>query len=83
MPAPASPSNQIDCVHTAQIVAYRDTIEVWRAGQVVESFVVTFGLEGLRGLGNYRMTVYVLLVLFVIFVPRGLSHFAGCKRVLS
>jgi len=25
----------------------------------------------------------VLLVLFVIFVPRGLSHFAGCKRGLS
>jgi len=42
-------------------------------GPLVGSFVVTFGLESLRGLGDYRLMVYgVLLVLFVIFAPRGL-----------
>ena len=44
-------------------------------GPLVGSFVVTFGLEGLRGLGDYRLMVYgLLLVLFVIFAPRGLMQ---------
>lgn len=44
-------------------------------GPLIGSFVVTFGLEGLRGLGDYRLMVYgVLLVLFVIFAPRGLAQ---------
>ncbi len=44
-------------------------------GPLVGSFVVTFGLEALRGLGDYRLMVYgVLLVLFVTFAPRGLAQ---------
>jgi branched-chain amino acid transport system permease protein len=42
-------------------------------GPLLGAFVVTFGLEGLRGFGDYRLMIYgVLLVLFVIFAPRGL-----------
>ncbi len=44
-------------------------------GPLIGSFVVTFGLEGLRGLGDYRLMVYgLLLVLFVTFAPRGLAQ---------
>jgi len=42
-------------------------------GPLVGAFVVTFGLEGLRGLGDYRLMAYgVVLVVFVSFAPRGL-----------
>jgi len=42
-------------------------------GPLVGAFVVTFGLEGLRSLGDYRLMIYgVLLVVFVSFAPRGL-----------
>jgi len=42
---------------------------------LVGAFVVTFGLEGLRGLGDYRLMVYgLLLVLFVTFAPHGLAQ---------
>lgn len=42
-------------------------------GPLVGAFVVTFSLEGLRRFGDYRLMIYgVLLVLFVVFAPRGL-----------
>ncbi len=44
-------------------------------GPLVGAFLVTFGLEGLRGLGDYRLMVYgVLLVIFIIFAPQGLAQ---------
>jgi branched-chain amino acid transport system permease protein len=44
-------------------------------GPLVGAFVVTFGLEAMRGLGDYRLMVYgLLLVLFVTFAPNGLAQ---------
>jgi branched-chain amino acid transport system permease protein len=44
-------------------------------GPLAGAFLVVFGLEGLRGLGDYRLMVYgVLLVVFVIFMPNGLAQ---------
>lgn len=44
-------------------------------GPLIGAFLVTFGLEELRVLGNYRLMVYgALLVLFVMFLPRGLAR---------
>ena len=52
-------------------------------GPLVGSFVVTFGLEGLRGLGDYRLMVYgLLLVLFVTFAPRGLAQLRRARPQL-
>ena len=43
-------------------------------GPTIGAFVLTFGLEGLRGFGEYRMLVYgVLLVGIVMFLPKGLA----------
>ncbi len=44
-------------------------------GPIAGAFLVTFGLEGLRGLGDYRLMVYgITLVVFVIFLPNGLAQ---------
>jgi branched-chain amino acid transport system permease protein len=44
-------------------------------GPLIGAFLVVFGLEGLRGLGDYRLMVYgVLLVVFVMFMPNGLAQ---------
>ncbi|MDA3921719.1 MAG: branched-chain amino acid ABC transporter permease [Salinisphaera sp.] len=44
-------------------------------GPVAGAFLVTFGLEELRVLGDYRLMIYgALLVIFVIFLPRGLAR---------
>jgi branched-chain amino acid transport system permease protein len=44
-------------------------------GPLGGAFLVTFGLEGLRGFGDYRLMVYgAVLVVFVIFAPRGLAQ---------
>jgi branched-chain amino acid transport system permease protein len=44
-------------------------------GPVAGAFLVTFGLEQLRAVGNYRLMVYgALLVLFVMFLPHGLAR---------
>jgi branched-chain amino acid transport system permease protein len=43
------------------------------AGPILGAFGLTIGLECLRGLGEYRFMVYgVLLVIFILFMPRGL-----------
>jgi branched-chain amino acid transport system permease protein len=45
------------------------------AGPILGAFGLTIGLECLRGLGEYRFMVYgVLLVIFILFMPRGLIH---------
>ncbi len=50
-------------------------------GPLIGSLVVTFGLEGLRGLGDYRLLVYgVLLRVFVIFAPNGLVRLGSVVR---
>ncbi len=50
-------------------------------GPVLGAFLVTFGLEGLRGLGDYRLMVYgLLLILFVIFLPKGLVQLSSLLR---
>lgn len=44
-------------------------------GPLIGAFLVTFGLEGLRGFGDYRLMVYgVVLVIFVMFAPQGLAQ---------
>jgi branched-chain amino acid transport system permease protein len=44
-------------------------------GPIAGAFLVIFGLEGMRGLGDYRLMVYgIILVLFVIFMPHGLAR---------
>lgn len=44
-------------------------------GPLFGAFLVTFGLEGLRVVGDYRLMVYGgLLILFVTFMPRGLAR---------
>jgi branched-chain amino acid transport system permease protein len=51
-------------------------------GPLVGAFVVTFGLEALRGLGDYRLMAYgVVLVLFVTFAPRGLVQLRLFSRL--
>lgn len=43
-------------------------------GPTIGAFILTFGLEGLRGFGEYRMLIYgVLLVAIVMFLPKGLA----------
>jgi branched-chain amino acid transport system permease protein len=43
-------------------------------GPTIGAFILTFGLEWLRGFGEYRMLIYgVLLVLIVMFLPKGLA----------
>ncbi|MGH7121881.1 MAG: branched-chain amino acid ABC transporter permease [Acetobacteraceae bacterium] len=50
-------------------------------GPLVGAFLVTFGLEELRALGDWRMMIYgVLLVLFVIFLPEGLARLGYLLR---
>ncbi|MFA5663614.1 branched-chain amino acid ABC transporter permease [Castellaniella sp.] len=45
-------------------------------GPILGAFVIIFGLEQLRAIGNYRMMVYGLaLVIFVLFWPKGLIQF--------
>lgn len=43
-------------------------------GPTIGAFILTFGLEWLRGFGEYRLLIYgVLLVLIVMFLPKGLA----------
>jgi hypothetical protein len=56
-------------------VAYRDIIEVWPRWSGGGIFRRDFRAEGLRGLGNTNDGLRAPGA-FVIFVPRGLSHFA-------
>lgn len=53
-------------------------------GPLGGAFLVTFGLELLRAVGDWRMMVYgVLLVLFVLFLPQGLARLGiriGARR---
>jgi branched-chain amino acid transport system permease protein len=56
-------------------------------GPLIGAFLVTIGLEELRVLGDYRLMVYgALLVLFVMFLPRGLARLglpANLKALLG
>lgn len=56
-------------------------------GPLFGAFLATFGLELLRVLGDYRLMAYgALLVLFVIFLPRGLARIglpADLKKLLG
>lgn len=50
-------------------------------GPVVAAFVLTCGLESLRGLGEYRMLIYGgLIVAVVLFSPEGLASWPGRWR---
>lgn len=50
-------------------------------GPLGGAFLVTFGLEQLRALGDYRLMVYGgLLILFVMFLPRGLARLGVPRR---
>lgn len=43
-------------------------------GPTIGAFILTFGLEWLRGFGEYRMLMYgALLVVIVMFLPKGIA----------
>jgi branched-chain amino acid transport system permease protein len=43
-------------------------------GPIIGTFVLTFGVESLRALGDYRMLIYGALIVGVVkFLPRGLA----------
>lgn len=42
-------------------------------GPILGAFVMTIGVEAMRGIGEYRMLIYgALIVVVVMFMPRGL-----------
>ncbi|MCC7275889.1 MAG: branched-chain amino acid ABC transporter permease [Alphaproteobacteria bacterium] len=42
-------------------------------GPIIGAFVLTIGIEAMRGIGEYRMLIYgALIIVVVMFMPRGL-----------